>query len=98
LVGERASRAAWLLVQHADQDVGFQKRCLPILRAAVEAGQAEPAVLAYLTDRVRVAEDQPQVYGTQYQDKDGEFGPHPIEDPDHLDVRRAEVGLEPHAD
>ena len=28
LVGSRASNAAWLLVQHADSDLEFQKHCL----------------------------------------------------------------------
>ena len=28
LVGKKASRNAWLLVQHANHDLGFQKKCL----------------------------------------------------------------------
>lgn len=94
LVAEDGARAAWLLVQHADQDPQFQAACLELLRAAVAAGQARPAELAYLTDRVRVAQGRPQPYGTQY----GPSGPHPIEDPEHLDERRAQVGLGPHAE
>ncbi|MGW4411361.1 DUF6624 domain-containing protein [Nonomuraea sp. NPDC004702] len=99
LVGERATQAAWLLAQHADRDRDFQRRCLPLLRDAVARGQATTRQLAYLVDRVRVHEGRPQVYGTQYRQtaEDG-FGPHPIEDPEHLDERRAEMGLEPHAE
>ncbi|MBB6553338.1 DUF6624 domain-containing protein [Nonomuraea rubra] len=99
LVGERAAQAAWLLAQHADRDRDFQRRCLPLLRDAVARGQAAARHLAYLVDRVRVGEGRPQVYGTQYlQTAEGGFGPHPIEDREHLDERRAEMGLEPHAE
>jgi hypothetical protein len=98
LVGEAGANAAWLLVQHADQDPVFQKECLALLRDAVASGQAAPAELAYLTDRVRVADGCPQVYGTQYTHDGGGVAPHPIEDPEHLDERREQVGLGPHAD
>ncbi|MEZ7126716.1 DUF6624 domain-containing protein [Nonomuraea sp. AD125B] len=68
-------------------------------RDAVARGQAAPRHLAYLVDRVRVGEGRPQVYGTQYrQTAEGGFGPHPVEDPGHPDERRAEVGIEPHAE
>ncbi|MEV6863790.1 DUF6624 domain-containing protein [Streptosporangium subroseum] len=58
----------------------------------------EPSDLAYLIDRVRVGEKRPQLYGTQYHAPDGALVPRPIEDREHLDERRAQVGLEPHAD
>ncbi len=64
-VGPKAARAAWLVVHHADHDHMFQRACLGHLRAAVERGEASPRSLAYLTDKVRVAEGRPQVYGTQ---------------------------------
>ena len=69
-----------------------------MLRAAVAAGDASARDLAYLEDRVRVHNGQPQLYGTQFiYDKD-ELKPHPIEDPEHLDPRRAAVGLGPFAE
>ncbi|MCK2220370.1 hypothetical protein MF672_042195 [Actinomadura sp. ATCC 31491] len=99
LVGEDGAHAAWLLAQHAGHDLEFQRRCLSLLREAVERGQATAREYAYLLDRVRVREDRPQVYGTQYRHfPDGGFGPHPVEDPERLDERRAEAGLEPHAE
>lgn len=73
---------------------GWPGRALELMRIAVEAGDADAAELAYLTDRVRVVQDRPQVYGTQF----GPTGPRQIEDPDELDERRAAVGLEPFAD
>jgi hypothetical protein len=99
LVGEQGSDDAWLLAQHADRDPDFQRSLLPLLQHAVNAGDAPPRHLAYLTDRVLVAAGEPQVYGTQYiEDPDGQtLRPHPVTDPDNLDARRATVGLEPAA-
>ena len=98
LAGEDGSSIAWLLVQHADKKVDFQKQCLELLRAAVEAGEASAQNLAYLTDRVRTNEDLPQVYGTQCHMVEGELVSKEIEDAEHVDQRRAAIGLQPVAE
>jgi hypothetical protein len=95
LVGEDGAFSAWLLVQHADHDFAFQKRCLPLLREAVRKGEAAPHNLAYLTDRVLVGEGKKQLYGTQLRTVRGKVVPTPIEDEAHVDQRRKEAGLEP---
>lgn len=93
VVDDDGAHAAWLLVQHADRDHEFQKRCLKLLERAVKAREATAADLAYLTDRVLVAEKKKQVYGTQFRTVDGKLEPHPIEDEKNLDQRRKEAGL-----
>lgn len=93
LVGEGGAHDAWLLVQHADRDREFQKRCLTLLEKAVKAREASAADLAYLTDRVLVAENKKQRYGTQFRTVDGKLEPHPIDDEKNLDQRRKEAGL-----
>jgi len=98
LAGEDGALAAWLLAQHADHDPVQQRAFLDALRVAAGQGEASPAHLAYLEDRVRVNAGQPQLYGTQFSVSGGEIGPRPIEDPQRLDERRAEAGLEPFAD
>ena len=97
LAGEDGAQAAWLLAQHADHDQVLQRAFLNALRAAVTQGEASPAHLAYLEDRVRVHSGQPQLYGTQFTVTGIEFGPGLIEDPKRLDQRRADMGLEPFA-
>jgi hypothetical protein len=93
LVGADGANAAWLLAQHADRDRPFQKRCLGLLKKAVKAGEASGQQLAYLTDRVLVAEGKKQLYGTQFRTVDGKLEPSPIEDEANVDRRRKEVGL-----
>jgi hypothetical protein len=65
LVGPEGAAAAWLIAQHADFDVPFQRQCLALVEAAYAKGEVTGMHLAYLTDRVRIAERKPQLYGTQ---------------------------------
>ncbi len=95
MVGREGAQAAWLLIQHADADPVFQRRCLELLTAAYEKGDAGATDVAYLTDRVLLAEGKAQRYGTQFWTIDGELRPRPIEDEANVDRRRAEMGLEP---
>jgi Family of unknown function (DUF6624) len=96
LVGEDGAHHAWLLAQHADRQLEFQRQALALLTDAVEQGEATARQLAYLTDRVRMNEGREQLYGTQIGGvRDGVVTPWPIENPDDIDLRRASVGLEP---
>jgi hypothetical protein len=93
LVGDDGANAAWLLVQHADLDRPFQKRCLDLMKEAVKKKEASAQNLAYLTDRVLVGEGKKQIYGTQFKQEGDKFVPQPIEDEANVDRRRKEVGL-----
>ena len=98
LAGADGAGAAWLLVQHADQDPAFQRRCLDLMTAAAAKGEASRANLAYLTDRVLLAEGEPQEYGTQMMVRDGQYEPRDLRDPAGVDERRASAGLPPLAE
>ncbi|MGR4862727.1 DUF6624 domain-containing protein [Caulobacter sp. LARHSG274] len=95
-----ASQGAWLLVQHADRDPAWQRAVLAALAPRVKRGDMQGKYYAYLADRVAVNAGQAQVYGTQ----GGCHGPgatwrqKPVADPEGLEARRAELGLEPSAD
>jgi hypothetical protein len=97
-VGEDGAAAAWLLAQHADEDPAFQRRCLSLLTAAAAAGEASTAHLAYLTDRVLLAEGQPQEFGTQVTGRNGNWFPRRLRDPGQVDERRAAMSLGPLAE
>src|ERR1700733_16336618 len=92
LVGTDGAHAAWLLAQHADAEPAFQRQCLDLLTAAVDAGEATRRELAYLTDRVLLAEGKPQVFGTQVSRQDGQMVPLDLRDPNGLDERRGAGG------
>ncbi|MFY2559205.1 DUF6624 domain-containing protein [Corallococcus terminator] len=95
LVGARATFSAWLMVQHADQDVAFQEQVLPMLEQAVTRGEGSAKELAYLTDRVLVNTDKPQRYATQLEpNAEGKMVPKQLEDPANVNARRAAVGLD----
>ena len=79
--------AAWLLVQDADRDPAFQRSCLGLITEAARHGEATPAELAYLTDRVLLAEGQPQEYGTQMAGRDGRWQPRQLREPGTVDQR-----------
>jgi len=99
LVGHDGAKAAWMLVQHADHDPAFQRAALARMQPAVDAGRAERSDFALLTDRVLLAQGQPQRYGTQFQtDAGGVMRLRPVENPDGLEARRAAVGLPSMAD
>ncbi|HEX2580133.1 MAG TPA: DUF6624 domain-containing protein [Rhabdochlamydiaceae bacterium] len=95
LVGLEGSKGFWVLVQHQDQDLMFQKQCLTLLKEAVDKQDAEMQNYALLFDRVRKNEKLPQLYGTQFDFRDGKCYLHPVEDSENLEQRRLEAGLMP---
>jgi hypothetical protein len=99
LVGERASQAAFLILQHAD--LSHQQRYLPMLKEAASRGEARPSDVAMLEDRVLVGEGKEQIYGTQLHfgpETEGRWELYPILDEEKVDERRAAVGLPPLAE
>lgn len=98
LVGKKSSTNAWLLAQHADHDIGFQKRSLTMLKREYVKNpkNINPANIAFLTDRILVAQKKKQIFGTQFHvNKRGMFVLRPIKDKINIDKRRKEFNLPP---
>jgi len=93
MVGNDGVDAAWLLTQHADSDPKFQAHVLKILAVRVRQRAFDPAEFAMLTDRVLIHEGKAQRYGTQFGNDGSGLRPGSMEDPAHVDQRRASVGL-----
>ena len=99
VAGDDGAEAAWLIVQHAIGEPAFLRATLPVLWDAAARGDVPAWQAAMLEDRIRAFEGRPQRYGTQlHPDADGWLRPHPIDDPDGVEARRAAVGLEPLAE
>ncbi|WP_297095484.1 DUF6624 domain-containing protein [uncultured Draconibacterium sp.] len=93
-VGKEACEASWLIIQHSISRPEFMKQCMQLLETAVTEKQANPKDLAYLTDRIAVFEEKPQLYGTQFDwDENGELSPNPFDDLTLVNERRKSVGL-----
>ncbi|WP_141237117.1 DUF6624 domain-containing protein [Sphingopyxis sp. GW247-27LB] len=99
-LGEKASHAAWLLAQHADDDPALQVRALRLMEPLAKAGEASKSNYAYLYDRVMLKLAGRQRYATQFGGCEAGRAIRPLrpmedDDPAHIDAARAEMGLEP---
>ncbi|MEZ5958440.1 MAG: DUF6624 domain-containing protein [Hyphomonadaceae bacterium] len=91
--GRRVDNAAWLIAQHADRSPELQHLVLQRLEA-LSAGATNLRNVAFLWDRVAVAEGRPQRYGTQIHCRDGALQAlNGVENEALIDDRRAEMGL-----
>ncbi|MCP4966038.1 MAG: ChaN family lipoprotein [bacterium] len=96
LVGDEASSAAWLIVQHSDEDPGFQQRVLSLLMEQVPDFPRKGQQVALLTDRVAANTGKPQVYGSQVGCFEDQPVPRPkLAEPERVGALREQVGLEP---
>jgi hypothetical protein len=94
LLGKESADNYFLLVQHSDFDVPFQKRALKLMKEQIRKQNASGKNFAFLTDRVNINEGKPQIYGTQVL-MSGDTKLKPCKDLKKLDKRRKSVGLEP---
>lgn len=97
-VGQQANQTLFLVIQHSDLKI--QQKYLPMMREAVKNGNAKPSHLALMEDRVALREGRKQIYGSQIGANPISNKPYvlPLEDPNNVDKRRADVGLEPLAE
>lgn len=96
-VGEKGADNFWVMVQHCDNDPGFQQSVLVAMKAEVYKGNAKGKNYAYLMDRVKINTKKKQVYGTQitYDINTEQAIPMPLEDSLNVNQRRKEMGMKP---
>jgi len=93
-VGNEAAYAAWLVIQHSIVKPEFMKKCAQLLEIEVRNKKADFRNLAYLKDRIATFENQPQLYGTQFDwDENGELSPNHFDDVEKVNQRRKSIGL-----
>jgi len=94
-IGDIANFTLFLVIQHADQ--ATQEKYLPMMRQAVKDGKVSPSNLALLEDGVSLGKGELQVYGSQIgtDEETGEMYVLPLIEPEKVNERRAEVGLDP---
>lgn len=94
LVGIEASNGAMLILTHS-QDHAWQRQLLPQLQEMADAGKIDASPLALVVDKELVGEGKLQRYGSQFMFIGGKMSMYAVEDPAHLDDRRAEALLPP---
>ena len=96
IVGEDGAEAAWLIAQHAISLPDFSRKCLRLIKEAIQKGEAEAWQAAYLEDRICLFEGKPQRYGTQSDwNAEGKMQVYNLENESKVNEYRAEVGLKP---
>jgi hypothetical protein len=94
--GKETALHFWLIVQHGDNDVAFQKKVLKAIKKELKTKNASSRNYAYLYDRVQKNENKPQLYGTQMiWNSQGVNSPYKLEVPEKVNQLRAEMELEP---
>lgn len=93
VIGGQGNSTLFLVIQHSPLEI--QQKYLPMMRDAVKKNNARSSSLALLEDRVALRTGKRQIYGSQIgrNQETGEFYVSPIEDPENVDKRRADVGL-----
>ncbi len=93
--GESTVNQYWLLVQHCDQNVLFQKEMLQKMKPLLDKKEALSKNYAYLEDRIAVNEKKKQKYGTQvrYSPENKVWEPLPLLDPKKVNDYRKSIGL-----
>ena len=93
-VGIEASNGAMLILTHS-ADHAWQRALLPTLEQSAEADKIDASTLALVVDKQLVADGKLQRYGSQFKFINGKMAMYAVEDPAHLDARRAKALLPP---
>jgi len=95
-VGESGENASWLIAQHSDLDVEFQKKCLRMLYFELLTKNISAQSFAMLYDRVCVNTNKKQLFGTQVQfnNEKNTFEPKKVISMRYLNAYRLYFGLE----
>lgn len=96
-IGEQGNLTICNVLQHSSPEIRL--KYLPLMRHATKNKQLSPWLLARAEDRIATDRGELQIYGGQikYYRETNTFDVWPIVDPENVDRRRAEIGLEPMA-
>ena len=94
-VNQKQMSAIWLVFQHADNY--HRKKYLSQLKKSAENGDLRKSQMALMEDRILMIDGKPQIYGSQIsQDREnGGWKIYDLANPETVDKRRAEIGMEP---
>jgi hypothetical protein len=88
-VNQEQMNAIWLGLQHTENK--YRIKYFPLIEKAVKNGDLGKELYALMKDRILMGEGKPQIYGSQI--KNGKL--YDLEEPETVNERRKEMGLEP---
>jgi hypothetical protein len=94
MVGADGFGAFMIVLQHATSDK-LRERCLKPIKKAFQRKELHPQNYANFVDRLWVHQGKLQLYGCNFDIKDGKLVMSKVKDPKGLDKRRAKLGLPP---
>lgn len=97
LVGKEGIEAFVLLMQHSG-DIELRKKSSTGMKQAFKSKAISPSQYSGFLDRLLVDQHKPQIYGSNFEMKDGKLIMSPVKDPKKLDRRRKSLGLPPIAE
>ena len=94
MAGEQGNWTICNVIQHANNSVRIQY--LPLMRQAVKEKKLEPRFLVRAEDRIATERGDLQIYGGQmkYYPETKSFNLWPVFEPENIDKRRTEIGLD----
>lgn len=96
-IGRDGQNNLWLVVQHADDTIAFQRAALKAMKQWLGTGELNPEHYAYLYDRVQCNLNHRQYYGTQvnWTQRGQADGFRPMQEAGTADERRKALGMQP---
>jgi len=96
-IGKDGQNNFWLAVQHADQDVTFQRKALAAMEKLFKTNEISLEHYAFLYDRIQCNLNYKQLYGTQvvWTQNGQASGFRHILKEDTVNERRSKIGLQP---
>lgn len=94
--GKGPNSQAFILIQHADNDLEFQEEMLSVIFYKAKEKETQLSQFPMLYDRVMVKKNGVQKFGTQlFVDDTGELNVYSLESLEKVDEWRSEYDLEP---
>jgi hypothetical protein len=93
--GYKSVEAVFLIIQHAGKSL--REKYFPQIKKSAHQGDLQWSTVALMEDRMLMDRGEKQKYGSQVEKKNGsdKWSLYPIEDPQNVNKRRAQVGLGP---
>jgi len=96
-VGKDGVEAFLLILQHAPDET-LRQKCLKPITKAFRRKEISPMDYANYVDRLLVRQGKPQIYGSNFDLKEGRLVMSAVRDRKKLDRRRRKIGLSPIAE